>query len=158
MLSLLFTALAFGFACGAVPFGYFVGRFRGIDIRQAGSGNIGFTNVARVLGWPYAAPVLLLDFAKGLLPTAFVASITLNYLVPAGDAVLLPRLFGSGLILLKVTAGLGAIVGHMFTPVLRFRGGKGVATTAGVIVALSPLAFAVCLLAFGCHLFCLLLL
>jgi glycerol-3-phosphate acyltransferase PlsY len=105
-----------GAAFGSIPFGYIVGRLNRIDIRKRGSGNIGFTNVQRTIGWAWAVPVLLLDVAKGLVPTAV-----------AHQVGLLPAL-----------VGIGAILGHVFCPWLRFNGGKGVATTIGVAVFLCP--------------------
>jgi len=105
-----------GAAFGSIPFGYIAGRLKGTDIRQHGSGNIGFTNVQRTMGWAWAAPVLLLDVAKGLIPTAV-----------AGSFSLVPPL-----------VGMGAILGHVFCPWLGFRGGKGVATTIGVAAFLCP--------------------
>jgi len=110
------VSLLAGAACGSIPFGYVAGRLNGINIRQRGSGNIGFTNVQRTIGWAWAVPVLLLDIAKGFLPTAFA--------LPLG---LTPAL-----------VGLGAILGHVFCPWLGFRGGKGVATTIGVAALLCP--------------------
>lgn len=109
-------SLLAGATCGSIPFGYFAGRLNGIDIRRHGSGNIGFTNVQRTIGWLWAMPVLLLDVAKGLLPTAFAQPLGLT-----------PAL-----------VGLGAILGHVFCPWLVFRGGKGVATTVGVAAFLCP--------------------
>jgi glycerol-3-phosphate acyltransferase PlsY len=106
----ILLSLVLGYACGSIPSGYLAGRARGIDIRQHGSGNIGFTNVYRTLGPAWAAPVLIIDVAKGMIPTALAAGIGL---VPA-------------------LVGLGSILGHVFTPWLRFQGGKGVATTIGV--------------------------
>ncbi len=103
-------SLGFGFLCGSVPFGYLAGRLNHIDVRTRGSGNIGFTNVLRVLNVKWAIPVLILDILKGLLPAAFAPALGLT-----------PAL-----------AGAGAILGHVFTPWLGFRGGKGVATAIGV--------------------------
>ncbi|MEO0022858.1 MAG: glycerol-3-phosphate 1-O-acyltransferase PlsY [candidate division WOR-3 bacterium] len=108
-----------GFAFGSIPSGYLAGRLKGIDIRKHGSGNIGFTNVQRVLGLGWAVPVLVLDLAKGIIP------------------VLLAERFG----LLPAMVGLGAICGHIFCPWLGFNGGKGVATTIGVTAVLCPRAF-----------------
>ncbi len=105
-----------GFIPGSIPFGYLAGVINRIDIRQRGSGNIGFTNVARTLGLTWAIPVFILDIAKGMIPVAFARTIGLT-----------PAL-----------VGLGAIAGHIFTPWLRFRGGKGVATTIGVTALLCP--------------------
>jgi glycerol-3-phosphate acyltransferase PlsY len=116
-----FVSFLFGFICGAIPFGYIMGRIKGIDIRKQGSGNIGFTNVNRTLGFWYALPVFLLDFAKGLLPTLLAPHLGLT----------------------AIFAGVGTILGHIFTPVLKFRGGKGVATTFGAVLALTPISFAV---------------
>jgi len=116
-----FVSFLFGFVCGTIPFGYIIGRIKGIDIRQHGSGNIGFTNVNRIFGVKYAIPVFILDFAKGFLPTFFAHSLGL----------------------FAILVGIGALLGHIFTPILKFRGGKGVATTFGVVLALSPLIFAI---------------
>jgi len=107
-----------GFACGSIPFGWLAGRLRGTDVRQRGSGNIGFTNVQRTIGWAWAVPVLLLDAAKGALPAVFAPGLGL------GPALV----------------GLGAVGGHVFTPWLGFRGGKGVATTIGAAAVLCPRA------------------
>jgi glycerol-3-phosphate acyltransferase PlsY len=109
-------SLLAGAAFGSVPFGYIAGRLKRIDIRRHGSGNIGFTNVQRTIGWAWAVPVLLLDVAKGLVPTAAA------------------RGFG----LVPPLVGIGAILGHVFCPWLRFKGGKGVATTIGVAAFLCP--------------------
>ncbi len=101
---------------GAIPFGYLIARWRGVDIFQAGSGNVGATNVGRVLGWRLGILVFVLDFAKGALPTG-AASIAGGQWLP-------------------VLAGLSAVVGHLFPIFLRFHGGKGVATGAGVVAVL----------------------
>jgi acyl-phosphate glycerol 3-phosphate acyltransferase len=111
---------------GAIPFGYLVARARGVNIFEKGSGNIGATNVGRVLGRKFGVLVFLLDFAKGALPTA-VTDIFAHHF--AGD---LPA------DLLPVVAGLSAFLGHLFPIYLRFRGGKGVATAAGVVAVLLP--------------------
>ncbi|MEO0131796.1 MAG: glycerol-3-phosphate 1-O-acyltransferase PlsY [candidate division WOR-3 bacterium] len=105
-----------GFIIGSIPFGYLISKLEGIDIRHYGSKNIGFTNVYRILGPKYAVPVLVLDMLKGFLPT------------------FLSKPFNN----LAVVIGLGTILGHTFTPWLYFRGGKGVATTIGVALALIP--------------------
>jgi glycerol-3-phosphate acyltransferase PlsY len=107
---LLVASAVAGIVCGSIPFGYLAGRVKRIDIRKHGSGNIGFTNVFRTMGAVWAVPVLALDIAKGLIPVALAASLGLE-----------PALVGAG-----------AILGHVFTPWLGFRGGKGVATTIGV--------------------------
>ena len=114
--------LCFGaYLAGSIPFGVVVARAKGIDLRQVGSGNIGATNVARALGKGWAIAVLLGDAAKGFVPLWLGRRLGF----PAATIAL---------------AGLAAIVGHMFTLFLRGRGGKGVATSLGVALALSPLA------------------
>jgi glycerol-3-phosphate acyltransferase PlsY len=108
---------------GAIPFGYLIARgMRGIDIREHGSGNIGATNVGRVLGWPFFVLVFVLDFAKGAGPVLAGWS-----LMTTAEGIPPP-----------VWTGLGAILGHMWPVYLGFRGGKGVATSAGVITFLAP--------------------
>lgn len=106
---------------GAIPFGYLAGRAKGVDVRRLGSGNIGATNVGRVLGRPYGVAVFVLDAAKGFAPAACAGWVL------GGAAPLVP-----------VLAGFAAILGHLFPVYLRFRGGKGVATAAGVLAALAP--------------------
>ncbi|MFW6088563.1 MAG: glycerol-3-phosphate 1-O-acyltransferase PlsY [Gemmatimonadota bacterium] len=123
---LLFLLLAY--LMGSVPTGYLIGRFRGIDLREHGSGNLGATNVYRVLGAGAAAPVVVIDIAKGFVPAWFF---------PGWD--------GTAAAGLGVAYGLAAIVGHVWPFALRFRGGKGVATGAGVLLALAPLATLVAL-------------
>lgn len=125
LLLLGLVALA-AFLVGGVPFGFLVARWRGVDIFAAGSGNIGATNVGRVLGRRFGILVFLLDFAKGALPVAAARA-----LAPA--AVDLPPSA------LPVAAGLCAFLGHLYPPYLRFRGGKGVATGAGAVAMLLPL-------------------
>jgi glycerol-3-phosphate acyltransferase PlsY len=106
---------------GSIPTGLIVARARGVDLRSVGSGNIGATNVARAMGRGFAIAVLVGDALKGFLPV-FIGRRCLTELSPAAVAL----------------AGLAAIVGHMFTIFLRGRGGKGVATSLGVALAISP--------------------
>ena len=108
------------FLLGAIPFGYIIARLKGVDIRKHGSGNVGATNVARVLGKKYGVAVYLLDFLKGYIPTAIAV-----------------KLYGIDSFL-TASVGLFAVLGHMFSPFLGFRGGKGVATASGVLFGLSP--------------------
>ena len=106
---------------GSLPFSLWVGRLHGLDIRKQGSGNLGATNVYRVLGWKLGVLVLLLDIGKGL------------------GAVLLARAVSvSGA--LTTGAALAAVLGHMVTPFAGWKGGKGVATALGVFLGLAPLA------------------
>ncbi|MCB1219185.1 MAG: glycerol-3-phosphate 1-O-acyltransferase PlsY [Planctomycetales bacterium] len=126
------TVLALaGFLSGSLPFGWLVARLGGMDIRKHGSGNIGMTNVWRVMGWKAGLTVLLLDVAKGLLPVLLAGRLM--------DTVNPPGLTISGRAWLLLITGLAAILGHTFTPWLKFRGGKGVATSLGVLIALYQL-------------------
>jgi glycerol-3-phosphate acyltransferase PlsY len=114
---------------GAVPTSYLAARLsRGIDLREHGSRNLGATNLYRVLGWRYAVPVGLLDAAKGLVPVLVFA----------------PRVSSSDLFAL--ICGLVAVVGHVFSVFVGFKGGKGVATAAGVMLGLTPAALGVAVL------------
>lgn len=128
---ILCVLVPLAYLVGAVPFGLIVGLARGVDPRKAGSGNIGATNVGRLLGARWFAVVFALDVFKGLLPAA-AASIVVHRACDAG-AVL--HWFDYALWLL---AGFAAIVGHMFPVYIGFRGGKGVATGAGVMLGLFP--------------------
>ena len=117
------------FFVGAFPTAYIVvKRLKGVDVRTQGSGNVGATNVFRVLGKGPGSFVFFVDFIKGALPAFFLTTL----LNPQPDRV-------TETILLL---GLGAIFGHVLTPLLNFRGGKGVATGAGVVFAALPLLFA----------------
>ncbi len=113
---------------GAIPFGYLVARGRGVDIFKHGSGNIGATNVGRVLGRRFGIMVFLLDFAKGAVPVLVAQRFAVSRAHGGWD----PGELG-------VAAGLSAFLGHLFPVYLRFRGGKGVATGAGVVAVLLPL-------------------
>ena len=124
--------IAAGYLCGALPWGLWLSRgLRGVDVRTLGSGNLGATNVYRTLGPGIGIATLVLDIAKGALPTA---------LLPDSSVA---RGFPGGPEWCRLAVGLAAILGHVFSVFAGFRGGKGVATTVGVLLALSPIAFAV---------------
>jgi len=114
---------------GSVPFGYLMGRARGVDLRTRGSGNIGATNVARVLGRRWGLLCFALDVLKGLAP------VLLAGLVIAGRGASAPGPARQGAWL---AVAFGAIAGHVFPVWLRFRGGKGVATSLGVLLGFYP--------------------
>ena len=110
---------------GATPTSYIAGKVgRGIDLREHGSKNLGATNVYRILGWKYAIPVALFDIAKGATPVLFFAG-----WAGAAEHPWLP-----------VALGGAAVLGHMFSPYVSFKGGKGVATAAGMFLVLAPVA------------------
>ncbi|VTT97346.1 glycerol-3-phosphate acyltransferase : Glycerol-3-phosphate acyltransferase OS=Akkermansia muciniphila (strain ATCC BAA-835) GN=plsY PE=3 SV=1: G3P_acyltransf: DUF4149 [Gemmataceae bacterium] len=125
---------------GAVPFGYLVGRARGVNLFTAGSGNIGATNAARVLGTRYGVLVFLLDFLKGALPVALIVPLAQLLHPDAGTALGAPDV-------LRVAAAGVAFLGHLFPVYLGFRGGKGVATGAGAVFVLVPGPAALAILA-----------
>lgn len=120
------------FLVGAVPFALIVGKVaRGVDVREHGSGNLGATNVLRVLGWKTALITLLLDAAKGAV------AIGVTMLVAPSEWTLSSREW------LQVGAAIGAMIGHSYSPFAGFRGGKSVATGAGVVAVLTPWAWPV---------------
>ena len=128
----LATMLVLAYLLGATPTSYVAGKLgRGVDLRQHGSQNLGATNVYRVLGWRYAIPVGLVDVAKGVVPVAILGP------------------WSNGPAWFTVALGIVAVLGHMFSPYVRFRGGKGVATAAGVFLALAPLAVLISLVIWG---------
>jgi acyl phosphate:glycerol-3-phosphate acyltransferase len=147
MTPLFGAAIVASYLLGSIPAAYLAGRSRGIDLRKHGSGNLGATNVIRVLGSRIGLLVFAFDMAKGMVPVLVFAR-----WVPAGA---IP--FRDGSVLVAICCGLAAIVGHVRPIYLKFgRGGKGVATAAGVFVALAPvqtlltlIVFAVVLLSSG---------
>lgn len=143
IVSYIIVALG-GYLLGSIPTGYLVARARGIDIRTVGSKNMGATNVFRTLGKGPGIFVLLVDAVKGFA----AVSMTINFYPELQD--LLPKLFpieglthsdvrfGYGIV-----AGIAAVLGHNYTCWLQFKGGKGIATTAGVFLALAPAAVSI---------------
>jgi acyl phosphate:glycerol-3-phosphate acyltransferase len=124
------TALLFAsYLLGSIPFGYLAGRLAGIDIRKTGSGNVGATNVVRVLGKRYGYPVFALDVLKGF------GAVKISMLLAPGRPPEWnsPEIFG-------IFAAIFSVLGHLYPPWLKFKGGKGVATSAGALLALTPLA------------------
>jgi glycerol-3-phosphate acyltransferase PlsY len=130
MVAALLITLVFAYLAGSLPTGFLVARAMRVDITQVGSGNIGATNVFRVLGKGPGALVLIVDLLKGAL-AVLVAPILAAAVTPT-DSLALPAL-----------AALGAVLGHNYTCWLGFKGGKGVATSAGAMAALIPPAFGV---------------
>lgn len=132
------TALI-AYLLGSIPTGYLVARSRGVDIRTVGSGNIGATNVFRILGKPAGVFVLLVDALKGFVAARYVGMFA--YKILAGDLQNESRTDE----LLRIVGGLFAILGHNYTCWLKFKGGKGIATSGGVTLALLPLAMGIAL-------------
>ncbi|MFU8780274.1 MAG: glycerol-3-phosphate 1-O-acyltransferase PlsY [Kiritimatiellia bacterium] len=123
----LAIAIGLSYLLGSIPFGLLIAKSRGIDIRAVGSGNIGATNVMREVGKSWGIITLILDALKGLIA-----------------AIVLPTLAGyAGPDWLPLACGFTAILGHSFPLYLKFKGGKGVATSAGVLIGVAPAAFGV---------------
>jgi len=129
--------LLIAYLLGSIPTGYLVAKARGVDIRTVGSGNIGATNVFRILGTPAGVFVLLADAAKGWAAVFFVAQLLWGACGAAAG--------GQTLEWFRLGAGVAAILGHNYTCWLRFKGGKGIATSAGVLLALVPMALLIAL-------------
>lgn len=129
--TLEWVGVVVSYLMGAIPFGLVIARLRGVDLRQVGSGNIGATNAMRALGKPLGLFVFLLDSGKGLFAAALVAS---WFASGAG---------GEPSLLLRTLCGGAAVIGHCFPIYLGFKGGKGVATACGTLLALDPWIFVV---------------
>jgi glycerol-3-phosphate acyltransferase PlsY len=133
----LISAVILAYLLGSIPSAVWAGKlFHGVDVREHGSGNAGATNVIRVLGWKTGIPVMIIDIGKGWLAST------------------LPVLFGlaekgSGqLISLQILTGVAAIIGHIYPVLAGFRGGKGVGTSFGVLLALHPILTLLCFVVF----------
>jgi glycerol-3-phosphate acyltransferase PlsY len=123
---ILIILIPLAYLIGSIPFGLVIGKARGIDPRLSGSGNIGASNLGRLLGRKYFFLVLLLDALKGTAPT-LAAGAVLNFLI--ADRLTC---------LLWMAIGFAAVMGHVYSIFLKFKGGKGVATTAGVALGIFP--------------------
>lgn len=119
--------LIFAYLLGSVPFGLLIARAHGIDLRKVGSGNIGATNVSRALGKKWAYVCFLLDVLKGLIPMLLARGLNI-----IGDQP------GTSELFLWMLAGCAAVCGHIFPLWLKFKGGKGVATSLGVVLGVWP--------------------
>jgi glycerol-3-phosphate acyltransferase PlsY len=111
---------------GSIPWGLLVGFMKGVDIRQHGSGNIGATNVNRVLGKKYGRICFFLDFLKGLLPVLIVSILVSRNIIPDQHQLAVP------------IAALACVAGHIWSIFLKFKGGKGISTSAGALLAIAP--------------------
>ena len=125
---ILLACAAASYLTGAIPWGFLVARMRGVNIFSVGSGNVGATNVFRSVGKPWGVLTFLLDMLKGFVPPFLYADIAFNHDPSASMQALI------------LTCGIFAIVGHCWSVFLRFRGGKGVATSLGVAFGVAPAA------------------
>jgi len=124
---IIFLVFIASYIIGSIPFGFIIGKIKGIDIRKHGSGNIGATNVLRVLGKKYGYLCFGLDFLKGFIP------VIVSGIIAQKNQSINPDI-------IKCIAFAGAFFGHIWTIFLKFKGGKGVATAAGAIFAISPIS------------------
>jgi glycerol-3-phosphate acyltransferase PlsY len=149
ILGYVIVAIA-AYLLGSVPTGFLVARARGIDIRAAGSGNIGATNAMRVLGKPAGIFVLLMDALKGYVACTLLPPLIFNWLAPHyfGLFVDFKNQPVELQIRFQVIAGIFAVLGHNYTCWLKFKGGKGIATSAGVYLALAPLPLLIAMVVF----------
>lgn len=141
------------FLLGSIPFGLFIAKAKGIDIRKHGSGNIGATNVFRIVGKKYGLTCLLLDALKGFIPS--VIGISLIRYAGMGNPMTISALdpFSAEFPMLnaqifQVLTGLCSVLGHNYSPWVGFKGGKGIATSAGVLIALMPAAVVILVIIF----------
>jgi len=134
----LILLLSASYVTGSIPTSIIVGKiFKGIDIRKHGSGNAGATNVFRVLGWKQALIVVVVDIFKGWLPAAVYAT-SLFQGQPIEETGVL-----------QILCGFAAVLGHTYTIFAEFKGGKGVGTLGGMLLALFPIAVPLCLIVFA---------
>ena len=153
VIAYIIVAIA-AYLLGSIPTGFLVAKAKGIDIRAVGSGNIGATNAMRVLGKPAGIFVLLVDCAKGYVACAFLPPLIYNWI----DGLQLHFVMGMAQffrdesvevqIQYHLIAGIFAVLGHNYTCWLKFKGGKGIATSAGVYLALAPWALLIALVVF----------
>ena len=133
---MIFVLVVLSFLIGAIPTGVLIARGKGIDLRKVGSGNVGATNVLRAAGKKAALLTLIGDIAKGAVPLLIYKALCIRYRICDAGPLLLPmpdrHAAAEGLL------GLASIAGHDFSFLLKGRGGKGVATSLGVLVVLSP--------------------
>ncbi len=133
----LLLLLLLSFITGSIPTSIILGKIvKGIDIREHGSGNAGGTNVFRVLGWKPALIVVLIDIFKGWLPTAIYATALFQ-----GQPII-------DIGVIQILCGFAAVLGHTYTIFAGFRGGKGIGTLAGMLLALFPIALPLCIIVF----------
>ena len=147
--SYILTALA-AYLIGSIPTGFLIAKAKGVDIRAVGSGNIGATNAMRALGKPAGILVLMMDAFKGYAACQFIPAPIFNWLIPHFSGFF--RYFQDTPVEFQIrfylVAGIFVVLGHNYPCWLKFKGGKGIATTAGVYLALAPWALLAALIVF----------
>ena len=122
---------------GSIPWAFIIGKVNGVDIRKCGSGNVGATNVTRTVGKYWGKLCFACDLLKGVIPVILVAKLS---------KVILPEISSDHINYGCMLAGFGSISGHVWTIFLKFKGGKGISTSAGVLLALAPAPVLACLI------------
>lgn len=139
----IFLGIICGYLIGSFPTAVIVSKlFFGFDIRTRGSGNMGSTNVFRVLGTFWGILVQVIDILKGYIPVAYLS----NFFAQNVDGIIINSI--GGLLAFKMLIGLGAVLGHIFSIFVHFKGGKGINTGLGFLLAISPLEIGICLVVF----------
>ena len=132
----ILLGLMTAYVIGSIPTSYLIGKYRGIDVRKEGSGNAGATNVLRTVGKLPALITLIIDILKGVIAVTLIYTLFFRADMPIGDLAF------------KMLLGLGAVSGHVWSVFLRFKGGRGVATSLGVVAVVLPRATAIAVLVF----------
>lgn len=127
-----FALILLAYVIGSIPWAYVIAKAKGIDIRKEGSGNVGATNVSRVLGKKWGVLCFILDFLKGAIPVVIVRVLSSLGLVCANPDYLM------------IFVAIATVAGHVWPVFLNFKGGKGISTSAGTIVALAPITLIIC--------------
>lgn len=137
---LLSLIIILSYVIGSIPSGLIIGHWaKGLDIRRVGSGNIGSTNVMRTLGWKWGLVVQGMDITKGLIAVLLIAR--LHY----GDFPFNNRTPFEDFTVVQIIAGLAAVIGHIFSVFINFRGGKGINTAAGMLIGIAPIDISIAL-------------
>lgn len=140
----LFIVVLLSYIVGSIPTSIMLSKWRhGFDIRTKGSGNAGGTNVFRVLGWKSGLFVMLVDIGKGVLATVVIARLFWDPTLPFYN-----RTPFEDFTVIQIICGVSAIIGHIWTVFAGFRGGKGIATAAGMLIGIAPTEFAICVAMF----------
>lgn len=139
------TVLFISYLMGSIPSAIWIGKiFKGVDVREHGSGNAGTTNTFRVLGVPFGITVFVMDFMKGFVPSFWLSVIAFDLF----SGPLAPPLWDVEAFL-KIMCGLLAVIGHMFPIFAKFRGGKGAATACGMLFGVEPISISISFAIFG---------
>lgn len=137
------TVILISYLMGSIPSAIWVGKiFKGVDVREHGSGNAGTTNTFRVLGVPFGITVFVMDFMKGFVPSFWLSALAFTLIDAPFNGPLAPPLWDVEAFL-KISCGLFAVVGHMFPVFAGFKGGKGAATACGMLFGVEPISISI---------------